>query len=296
MTKCEKRTWGSPKIVPKSIILLCIALAVYLLASESHRLLEYAIHLFLRKTFPGCHATVSLAVQPLWFLSGDFEKISIEISNFDGSHFPLPGGDRPTPEGEAPPSQRSISPPSARTAQIGLLELHFTDFQFGARHITSLHLQIPGIRYDYHRLLKERTSHLFGSASGSLEVALSAEDLNEAAALDRQDIRALHVQPGKDHLRVSMDYHTLLGWVPVNVTGKLVVVDGHAIEFTDAAISAGTVAFPQAVTDYILTRVTTLNPLFDVRTLHLPLDVRLDTIEMVEQGVNVKATLQVPGD
>ncbi|MDQ2730844.1 MAG: LmeA family phospholipid-binding protein [Armatimonadota bacterium] len=298
MTRCVRRTWGSPEIHPKPILLLLLAFAVYLLASESHRLLEGAIQLFLRKTFPGCHAAVSLSVKPLWFLSGDFERIAIELSNFDGSHFPHPAANQQSPEGDIPPNalSASVGSPTSRPARIGLLDIHFTDFQFGARHITSLHAQIPGIRYDYGRLLKERAPHLRGSGAGSLDVALSGDDLNEAAAMDRQDIRALRVQPGEGHLLVTMDYHTLLGWVPVSVTGRLSIVDGHAIEFVDAAISAGTVSFPQAVTDYVLTRVKTLNPIFDVWTLHLPVDIHLHSVEMVEQGVNMKATLQVPGD
>jgi hypothetical protein len=135
---------------------------------------------------------------------------------------------------------------------------------------------------------------LGGSEVGTVDTVLSEEDLNQAITFDRTEIRNLRIHPEPGHLRITLEYHTIVAWVPVTVTTRLRIVDGHAIYFSSPAITAVSVSLPQAVSDYIIKRVQALNPIFDLNRLDLPMDVDLTAAESVQGRLLVHGTIRIP--
>ena len=326
----------------KGFIIIGLGIFTFLTLSQTPRALESGIRRYLEQAFPGSRPQVRISAPLFWFNSGDLKRITVQMSGFDASRFPIPttGTANPSANGPYPASAPSSTPPQTadatspntevpgassehpaepdarpagsptpgpalglnptlkfehtQWARVDRVNITLNDFRFYGRHIQSFRAALPNVRYDFGLAKKQHLLRLGGSGQGTLQVTLSEDDLNQAVVLDRPDIRALRIHLDARQVRVTLEYHTILGWVPVTVTGQLGIVGGNAIYFTNPAISAVRVQFPQAVTDYILKRVQNLNPVFDIDKLALPMDVELTGIQLTANSLSVYAKVQMP--
>src|SRR5205085_2788203 len=95
-------------------------------------------------------------------------------------------------------------------------------------------------------------------------------------------------------VRVSLDYRTPLGWIPVGVTGQLAVENGFAINFVTPVITALNIHLPQLITDMIIKNTQDINPVFDLDRLKLPMDVRLTRADSSAGHIAIRGVIQLP--
>ncbi|MCA1595617.1 MAG: hypothetical protein LC772_04225, partial [Chloroflexi bacterium] len=330
-------------MVAKGLILIGLGVFAYFGLLSTTRVLERGIRSYLQKSLPGATVQVHVAADPFWIFSGNLRRVSLGMSHFDASQFPIlttsgeasaggaethtasradvgvepaftgargqtsggedlartlvgsayevrpaeepapgaatveelptaapPGSTRSDPEsqlsagpvdgqhrrtdeapmGHSPDVVLAEGPggngPSAgaapgespsggavgghgmiRAARIDEIDLNLSDFTYQDQHISRFHARIPEVEYDFGLARRKHLLKLGRSSPGTVEIGLSEADLNSAVTLDRPDVRDVHVYPEAGDLRVTLDYHTVLGWVPVAVNGQLSVVDGH---------------------------------------------------------------------
>jgi hypothetical protein len=206
---------------------------------------------------------------------------------------PETGVASPAP-GSSAPQPRNAPTPATHWAKIRTIDISLLDFHYVGMHIESFTATMPDILYDFDLARKKHMLRLGGSGVGSVQVLLSEADLNAGFRIESPDIRSFRIHLEQGRVRVTLEYHTPVAWVPVSAAAQLMVVEGHAIDLVSPTISAVGVTLPQVATDFILKRLKNINPVFDLDTLNLPLYASLSDIQTTPAGVTVSGVVQAP--